>query len=327
MRNSAIKITILLLIICPSVLLLKKNATLRDDGMLNPFQNANSSADTSLYFVGSSRVQKSIDPKLLQDHFRNFQVINLGISGGNFLSNCVMAEIVLKRPGNKVVFIELAPILDELPDGIYRVASQSDFSPSGSARAFATDRSYADQSRQMLAILNSELYKSVTIREEVFDILGLDVGKSNSSWIGFDPYDKNECDHARSFLTWQEIHEQTVPPVDLLKYAAMISRLEGLAKMNDSWIVFFLPITVREPVEKGIILPLYRTLPDPMKIEFTPGFLNALSQPVFLGDENHLNRRGAEVYSTMLIPLLETHLQTYKQAAPGTTHNSSVVNR
>ena len=328
MRNSAIKITILLVIICASVLLLKKYASRGDETMLNPFQNANAGADTSLYFIGSSRVQKSVNPKLLQDYFRNFQVINLGISGGNFLSNCVMAEIVLKRPGNKVVFIELAPILDELPDALYSVASQTtDFSPSGSARAFATNRSYAEQSTLMLTILNRELYKSVTIREELFDILGFNVRKSNSNWIGFDPYDKNECEDARSFLTWQEIHSETEVAVDLSKYAAMISRLELLANEGDSRIVFFLPITIRERLEKRIILPLYRTLPDSMKLEFTPGFLSGLSQPGFLGDENHLNRRGAEVYSTSLVPLLENHLLTYKQAAPGSTRNSSVVDR
>lgn len=295
--------------------------------MTNPFQNANADSDSSVYFIGSSRLQKSLDPKILQDHFANFQIMNLGISGSNFLSNCVMAEIVLQRPGHNILFIELAPILEELPDGVYRAASQTAFSPLASVYAFTANQSYPEQSRLMLNILNRELYKSVTIREEVFDLAGYSVDVQKTNWIGFDPYDKNEWHDSNSFLTWQEINAAHPVTVDLEKYSAMISRLDVLAKRKGCRIVFFLPITVREPVEKHIILPLYHTLQDSMKFEFTSDFMSMITQSAYLGDQNHLNRKGAEVYSRSIVPLLQKHLEKYVRTTPNGAERFRVGNR
>src|SRR5688500_5432377 len=68
----------------------------------------------SVYFIGCSRVQRSIDPVIIQRYFNHEHVYNLGISGSTFLSNCILSDAIIRKEGPKIIFIELltlSPVL------------------------------------------------------------------------------------------------------------------------------------------------------------------------------------------------------------------------
>jgi hypothetical protein len=280
--------------------------TERGNDQADALDRLSTAADTSFFFVGSSRVQRSIDPKIINAHYDGFRTVNLGISSGNFLSSCVMANFILRQRGHKVVFIELAPLLDELPDGLFKVSSETGLSPFRSVLDLTGNHSFSERSMLIVNIINHHLYNSITVREEVREIFGYKMDDSDQL-IGFQSSDKNDAHDISSFLTWQEINTNRSNAIDLTKYKTMIGHLENLAKSNNSRIVFFLPVTYNKQIEKSIAISLYQVLPYTMKLEFSAHFLEQMARKEFLMDGNHLNAQGATAYSRLLIPLLEKY--------------------
>jgi hypothetical protein len=302
--RTTIKLLVFFLIIGSFVFVLKKIA--RTNSVYDQADKLTtlSAADTSFFFIGSSRVQKSIDPEIIRNHYGNFQIFNVGISGGSFLSSCVVADFMIRRQGHKVLFIELAPLLDELPDGLFTLSSQTGLSASRPVIALTESQSFSEQSMLIMKIVNDQLYKSITVGNEVRNVIRYKINHDDDKLVGFNPYDKNDCRTVNSFLTWDEINTRPVHSIDLTKYNAMINYLEDLAETNDAQIVFFLPITSKGQ-ETSIIIPLYRALPDSIKLKFPTSFLKQMEKAEYLGDESHLNRRGASAYSTLILPLLD----------------------
>jgi hypothetical protein len=270
-----------------------------------------SAGDTSIIFIGSSRVQKSTDPDIINGHYDHYQIVNLGVMGGNFLSNCVLADFVIQQRGHKIIFIELAPLIDEVPNGLEDISAQTGLSIFHSALHLTQSRSLPEQSALLLNMINQKLYNSITLRDEVREVLGYGPAHNHDHRVGFHPEDKNDFHQTKPFLQWKEIRNHDFSTIDLTSYEAMIHQLEGLAKANDTQIVYFIPITYRTQIEKSIVLPLYRALPDSMKLEFSENFLQEMTRAEYLMDENHLNREGATEYSRMIIPLMRSKLKVH----------------
>ncbi|MBT1705391.1 hypothetical protein [Chryseosolibacter indicus] len=308
MLRSAIKLIVFFFITASCIFILKKSGTKDNANVRITLPKA---MDTSFFFIGSSRVQKGIDPLIITNGYDNVKVFNWGITSGTFLNNCIVADFAIKQPGQKVVFIELAPLVDVLPDGLFNFATHTRLDLFGSVLTLTANQSFSEQSMLMLKIINDYFYKCITVRNEVKHIIGhtagVKVNDDYEKWIGFSPSNRNGHYTTRSFLTSQEINNCRLNSINLVKYQVMISYLEGLAKSNNSRVVFFLPITSMKQAEKNIVIPLYHTLPDSMKLEYSSQFLQQMADAEYLLDINHLNRKGATTYSTLLIPLLEKY--------------------
>lgn len=70
----------------------------------------------SIFFLGSSRIQRSVNTKLVQDSLPIWQVYNLGLVGNTLAQNLYLAQYIYSLPGNKVVFIELSSYLFNYPE-------------------------------------------------------------------------------------------------------------------------------------------------------------------------------------------------------------------
>jgi hypothetical protein len=313
MLNSSFKIAAFLLLIASCTLVVKMVARKGDVDCRIETTSLSVSSDTAFIFIGSSRVRKSIDPQIIKSHFDKFNVVNLGIQGGNFLSSSVMADIVVQQNnGHKVLFIELALLRDELPDGVFNFSSLTGSSPASSVIELTEGQSFAAQSMLMSNIVNHQLFKTVTLRDEVRQIIGYKL--DNDPEIGFLPYENNDWHDTNSFLMWEEINTSCANAIDLTKYMAIVNYLERLAKSNDSQIVFFLPVTYTSQVERDIVTALYRRLPGTMKLEYTENFLNEITRAEYLGDQNHLNKQGADTYSRLLPPTMESVVRKHNNA-------------
>lgn len=260
--------------------------------------------DTSFFFIGSSRVQKGIDPDIVSGDDETTHIFNVGIAGSSFLSNCVAADFLVRQPGYKVLYIELAPLLNELPDGLLELSSELEQSPSHAVLNLTENQPLTERSMMIITIMNQQMFKSISIGHDVRNLIDHKSGAGTEA-IGFSPYDKNDSREVASFLTWEEINVSPAISVDLTKYNAMLEYLNKVARDNNSRVIFFLPITSGNPTEKNILIPLYRALPDSMKLAYSDSLLKKMRRPEFLGDKNHLNRKGATEYSRLIRLLLD----------------------
>jgi len=314
MGKAIFKIALFFLLMLATILMLKISAgTVREKYSINDSGKKTPSADISYFFIGSSRVQQSIDPQIINKYYTNCNVLNLGISGGTLLSNCVIADLIIRRKGYKILFIELSPFLDELPTSLFNLSSETGFNPVASSFKLTMDQSFPDRSKLMLNIINQRIHNSITITEEVKKIFGYELNKDNEKWIGFNPSDRNDFHALSSFLKHEEIYNESYYPAELSRYKQIIDRLTDEAKNHHSKIVFFLPINYTKQTEKNIVIPLYNSLPPSMKLEFSDTFIRQISKAEYLMDRNHLNSKGATAYSRLLILELENYFNKNKE--------------
>lgn len=307
MHKLIIKIVVFLSISAAPIVALKMGSkTIGVNDPANYLDHLTTHADTSLFFIGSSRVQRSIDPQIIKSHYGHFPAFNLGVAGGTFLSNCVMADFIIQQKGYKVLFIELSPLVDELPDYLFGVSSEIGLNPLRSVLALTQSQSFSARSMLILNVINRQLHNSIAVTEEVKKIIGYKMDRE--SRIGFVASDKNNFQNILCLLTWEEMKNgHSDYSIDLSKYMQMIDYLQNEARNNNAQLVFFLPITYAKQVEKTIVIPLYFALPETMRLEFPDYFFREMNKEEYLKDQLHLNRQGATTYSRLLIPLLDKH--------------------
>ena len=309
--KSVIKFAVFVLIVGVCVLILKVYTR-----VIDYLPKSYLDKQTFIYFIGSSRVQKSIDPNIIGGRYNNYLVSNLGMQGGNFLSSCVMADFVLKQNyGHNILFVELSLNMDELPKGVFKYSLPSKPSPSSSILSLTGNQSIPEQSMLLSNVINRQLFYSLSIGDDVREIIGL---KSNGGdqLIGYHPYEKNDWHDTNSFLSWNDIKTEGVNSIDISQYMYKINYLKMLAEDNNARIVFFLPVTYISEFEKSIVIQIYRTLPATMKLEYSESFLKKITRAEYLGDRNHLNIHGAKSYSKLLIPQIEIVLQKNSETKP-----------
>lgn len=228
MGKALIKILLLLLPIMSIIFILKMSARTVDTNTVTSHLNKPSTAtDTTYYFIGSSRVQQSVNPQIINAYYKHINVFNLGIAGGTFLSNCIMADFIAQKNGCKVVFIELSPLLDQLPVSLFNFSSQTGFSPLNSALKLTSDQSFSARSMLALNIVNQYIFNSINVLEEVKKIIGYKKNENTQKWIGFKPSDQNDFHNTTSFVSWEEINDQSTYSIELNEYRQIIDYLQG----------------------------------------------------------------------------------------------------
>ncbi len=260
--------------------------------------------DTSYYFLGSSRVQRSIDPILMSKKSKKENVYNLGISGSTFLNNCILADYLIRSNKKKKIFIELSPIIPSLKPGLLNFADASSLNPFRSILRLQRKESYLDQAMFQLKLYNDYLFSKINIKEGLKKhIPGL--SKKISHQIGYSEDTKKGAKSITSFITYKEINIQHKSKINLNKYHNYIEHLDSLAARHQTKIVFFLPITYKSPKEKDIVIPLFQSLRSNQKLAYSKHFISTITNSDYLLDINHFNKFGAETYTSLLSTLIE----------------------
>lgn len=315
MSKSIFKLLFFLIVIAAiSVGLKIKSNTSDDQEFKSVLEDLTQAKDTSLFFIGSSRVKNSVNPSLINAHFHNLSVYNLGISGAGFLSNCVMADYIIQQSGYNIVFIELSPLLEEVPKDFWSFSYHAEFNLFKSILWLTKEQSVRKQFLLLINVLNNYLFKFVYIYKETRESLGLKGQDTKKNLIGFTASDTNNLDGSISFLNRVEIDTCTSIKFSLANMNGMIENLNTHAKENRAKIIFFLPITYNKGVEKSIVFPLYNLLSDSVKLNYSEQFLLSMAKNEYMKDHYHLNNRGATAYSQLLIPEIERFLNPNDKA-------------
>ncbi|WP_109300416.1 hypothetical protein [Aquimarina sp. AU474] len=270
-------------------------------------KNMNNKEKPSYYFIGSSRVQKSINPAILREKFHNQNIYNLGISGSTFLSNSILTDFLIQNHTPKVIFVELSPIIQELSTGLIQFADEAELDIFKSIHELNKKENVLKKTRIGINTLNSYVFAKNPLKKDIKRILGVHHQKRNKKIVGFVPLDQNNFESTTPFITFNEINSLSIKNKDLSSYHNYINYLLELSSKHNTKLIFFLPITYKNNKEKNIVIPLYNSLPDSIKIKYSKKFIKNITNTKYLYDNNHLNNKGAEKYTYLLCSLIENY--------------------
>ncbi len=308
MNRAFAKIFLFLLIIVSLILMVKKSVqeNYSVQGQVNSNQNETLKT-TSLYFIGSSRVDMSIDKTIMDSAFTEHNFFKLGITGSTFLGNSIIAEKIIKTTGHKIICMELSALLNELPESVIQ-SSGSRTQALKAALRITQEQSIAEKSMMLMDILNQQFFSAASIKGDIIKLFAkMQNVKVEQERKEFDPHKKNNLKDNSSFLKYTDLSQSIVRADNLIKYKQIIEYLNRLAERHHAELIFFLPLTYNKQSERDIVLSVFNQLPASMKLGYTNHFLQEISKPEYLYDKNHLNKEGAITNSRLLIPLLKNH--------------------
>ncbi|MDF5690857.1 hypothetical protein [Aquirufa aurantiipilula] len=258
----------------------------------------------TLFFLGSSRIMKGVNPQLLNDSLPNWNTINLGMSGNSLAQNLFFAQFLSKQPGKKVLFIELTKFKTDMP---------LSFSSTGKI----LDIPNFPYSYYQYVNLNKGVKNKLENTEKVFwdwlirkqtGIKSLLSGEVDESYktIGFTPVYKSNYPFQDSFINRNDMVEFSHNDVDLETW----ERLQELLKLQKDGIfklVFLMPLNYKTEDELALEIPIYKSLPFSSKWEYEDQFLKEITNSSHLEDRNHLNYRGAMIYSQGLVKYIKAN--------------------
>jgi hypothetical protein len=256
---------------------------------------------TTFYFVGTSRIQRSISPAALKTELPEYNFVNLGLSSSSFLYACQTASNVMKNnSGKKIIFIELTGLSLVPPDSYYYLLTVQDV-----AEVFKQHLSAGFTSEDMRRLLFFSFSIHGDIKKTIYPRFNLKAGAP----IGFLEEKKREAGTLDAMLTPKSFTIKTeISPEILNMYLEAINSLRKQAEEKGNVIQFILPLTIVEENEFNIDMAVFAELPEEMKWTYSNEFLINMHNRRYLADKLHLNSNGAAVYSHELSDFIRKRL-------------------
>lgn len=239
----------------------------------------------AVLFIGSSRVQYGINPRIISQCRKNKNIYNLGISSSTFKQNLILCDYLIRNSKIDKIYIELSPISEIGFENI--MSTQSLF-----GLTFFDIFKFSN-SRDYYLILKTFFFNMLSLKNEFKDYFL----KSDSSAFGYITTDENSFHTKSSFLRVNDLEKPY--SFDITEHQNLIFNLLKLAKSNNVQIGFFLPFTFRKDKERAIVISIYNSLPKSLKVPIDYQILNQISDPIYLKDKNHFNNKGAVIYSKL----------------------------
>lgn len=256
------------------------------------------------YFIGTSRVQQSIDPEILKADLPDNNFLNLGITNNSFLYSCKVASNLMKEGPRKKIFIELTGLALPPSDSYYLLLHTTDV---------------LDVLKQHLSIqcttedISGLLFYMFNIHSDLKKVVYASLDIYSRPEIGFMPNNRTYTGAMEGMLTPQSF--AIIPPMDSTipdAYLAIIDQLQKEAKETESEIQFILPLTIVNASEFDIDMSVFARLPDDMKWTYSTEFLHDMKKQQYLSDEYHLSYAGAVRYSHELATFIGTRFKDGK---------------
>ncbi|WP_459468521.1 hypothetical protein [Aquirufa nivalisilvae] len=261
----------------------------------------------TIFFIGSSRVMRSINTDLLKDSLDEWESINVGVSGSSLAQNLYLANFLKNKPGFKVLFIELSRYkknrpnstvaqtlgLINYPDSYYEFIHDC----TSVTRILNNWESYA---LEYLNNIQSNI-KQFLSRERILKF----------QMIGFAPVFNSGYWKTDSFITEIDIVNFSNGQID----TEVIGRIRELlvAQVKGNYrVIFLLPVTTMEKSELKFTVPIFQNIPINNKWYYDSPFIQAISHPKYLEDKNHLNYHGSVIYTQGLLKYIKANKKKWQ---------------
>jgi hypothetical protein len=241
------------------------------------------------YFLGTSRVQRSISPSILKADLPEYDFVNLGLSSNSFLYACQAASNLMDdNSGKKIIFIELTGLAFTPPESYYYQITLQDV-----AEVFKQHMAARWTSKDVREFLFFSFSIHADIKKTIYPRFNLKAGAST----GF-LEDSRESGTLDAMLTPKSFTVKTeISPEMLNMYLKAIDSLTKQAEEKGHVIHFILPLMIFEESEFNVDMSVFAELPEEMKWTYSDEFLSNMYNRRYLADRLHLNSNGAAVYS------------------------------
>jgi hypothetical protein len=241
---------------------------------------------------------------LLSRELNGRKVFNCGFAGSAFFNNCLLADGFIKTKGNKIIFIEICPLLPEIEAKTQQFMEALDMDVTESVFALGNASGFSAYRKFYFNILNSALLNSFSLQDDLKLLLRL----NKPIAPGYFAITGNSYRKTDSYLDRDIISGINTNLFELEQYESYINYLLKAGLENNAKIYFLLPLTYMRMEEKKIVAELFYRLPTENKIIYSEAFLKKVTNPDYLFDINHFNAKGAETYSKFLIPVIDSIL-------------------
>ncbi|MHA8087441.1 hypothetical protein [Aquirufa sp. Wall-65K1] len=256
----------------------------------------------TIFFIGSSRVMRSINTQLLNDSLDECESINVGVSGNSLAQNLYLANYLKNKPGFKVLFIELSRYKKNRPNSI--VAQTL-----GLINYPDSYYEFIHDCPSVTRILNnweSDVWEYLNNTQSIIKQILSQERILKYQMIGFAPVFNSSYRKTDSFISEKDLLEFSNGTIDMEVMGRVQELLHGQVKGNYR-VIFLLPVTTMEKSELKFTVPIFQNIPMNNKWYYDSPFIQAISHPKYLADKNHLNYQGSVIYTQGLLKYIKAN--------------------
>jgi hypothetical protein len=272
----------------------------------NNILTSSGAADTSIYFIGSSRTGNGINAPFLQNTIRK-PVHILSFAGGTFLANSILARHLQQQPGHKIILVELSSVTPNITAEFLTLLRVNHVNIWPHVYQLL-QQDHAWQYRHFYTnLLNDVLLQHVNLSTDVKWL----AGTKQPILTQFKPLKGNKCFSDASFLQPAQLQQPWPGAMpDTSHLMQLVRIIQASPASTNSQVYFFLPVNFRSTGELPMVASVWRSLPMQQRIGYPDSLLLRLSQSKHLYDEIHLNEAGSGILSQGWVPILDSLLRS-----------------
>lgn len=248
---------------------------------LNPIYSQ-LSLEPRLYLVGSSRVKHAFESKAFkQNKIKGYTSWNLGTANCTFLHNYMILRHLMSNKDSGIYLVEFSILKIDLPKSVLLTYNALGINNFQILPSLIQNRSNPS-SLFLHGLSFSDGVKTIMNSEDLFE-------------NNFSTSRKDTCRRSSSLITIEDIKKPKGNRIT--QYKPYIDSLVTLANLTHSKLFFFLPLVSDEKWELDSTLNAYYGLPESLRIDYSPSFLEDIGHVEYLRDPNHHNIFGAAIIS------------------------------
>ena len=251
-------------------------------------------SDSSCYFIGSSRIRECFDEKLMKQKIAGTTFHNLGINALSMNYGLILANKIISKTNNNIIFIELSRFKPYRSPRCYDIFNYSDISEGLNSYYNSVDKASLKEFKTFLTDIGEFTFNFFSLKE---DLSILADPKNGMTTLANSRIEKSFYGDS-SDITY-------LNPLDL----ALINKYENYNKYchikllntivegenKNIQVVFTLPIAFSDAEEKVELLALYNSIPKKNKSIYSEEFLTKICKMDNLYDKIHFNLNGAAI--------------------------------
>lgn len=243
-------------------------------------------------FIGSSRVQCSVNPGILKAQLPEYDFYNLGMANSSVLYNCQLAhKLIPSLPQKSIIFIELSDLSILPPANFFYFNSYADLY-NLTKQKFSLNFELNDIEKIGMSMVDIRAHIKLATYPQASLFKEVGFLKRNGLFKG----------NTGAFVNEQEINQSGDALTPSQKNClSILGNLVENARKRQIKIVFMPSLTIRKASERKYVLPIFNKIRPSDKWTYSDNFLGKIADTKYLYDLNHLNEQGAELYSLEVV--------------------------
>ncbi len=269
-----------------------------------------------VYFIGSSRTKAAVnDDEINEAVSGNYRFINLGIASSTISQHYYLARHISNQKGKKILFVEMS--------GFRREHSANVAVAHYLLRLTGSSLNYYKSVDSIVGPENSFVPSFKSYQRSVFNTFKI-AQVALKSIIGFHP----RCENHFGYKPLGQLRNSgpgpLLRPAHFEQYASAktnlfieryIQAFKNLEKSTPGLkIIFILPFTSYREMEREQMIPSYLKLDSSDKVAYPQILYDQINDSTFLADNNHLNQKGAKIYTEFFTQYLTNNLSKIIEA-------------